>query len=326
MTTEYRQSEICMRSREGMTKMHPRVNLILLLRIVLTVVAWVIFIIYAHHLSHTYLGELRSALGSKATQVIAQVVVLSALGYFIMLSLPFLPNLGVRGISVLAIWSIILVSGHQLSHEGFHQLRDVLASASGEIGIYGLWIAAFVYVLMLALPFVPGVELGLLLMILFGREGVIAAYVATIVGLNLAYVVAQTLPNRFALQWMNKWGLSNAANNPKDAIDAMVFGGNAAQGVSARLGNFLLSHRYLTVAVCLNFPGNSALGGGGGIAALCGLSRQFHWWRFVSTLIVATAPIPLLVLFGQIDVEPMLERHGILHDLLSRASGMFLHE
>ncbi|MEE8444482.1 MAG: hypothetical protein V3S44_03980, partial [Alphaproteobacteria bacterium] len=90
--------------------------------------------------------------------------------------------------------------------------------------------------------------------------------------------------------------------------------------------NFLLTHRHLTLAVCLNMPGNSVLGGGGGIAALCGLSRQFHWWRYVLTLIIATAPIPLLVLIGQIEIEPMLEKHGILHDLLSRTEGIFLHK
>jgi uncharacterized integral membrane protein len=76
----------------------------------------------------------------------------------------------------------------------------------------------------------------------------------------------------------------------------------------------------------LNLPGNSVLGGGGGIAALCGLSRQFYWWRYVLTLIVATAPIPLLVLVGQVEIEPMLEKHGILHDILSRVAGMFMHE
>ena len=309
-----------------MTHARLRANLILCLRIVLTLVAWVTFIVYAHHLSHAYLGEIKSALGSKTTQVLAQIVVLSALVYFIMLSLPFLPNLGVRGVSVLAMWSIILVSGHQLSHEGFHQLRDILMSASGEIGIYGLSLGAFVYVLVLALPFVPGVEIGLLLMILFGREGVIVAYVATIVGLSLAYLVAQTVPYRTTLKWMNKLGLSDATDNPKDAIDAIVGGRSATRGAAARLGNFLLSHRYLTLAVCLNLPGNSVLGGGGGIAALCGLSRQFYWWRYVLTLIVATAPIPLLVLVGQVEIEPMLEKHGILHDILSRAAGMFMHE
>jgi hypothetical protein len=78
--------------------------------------------------------------------------------------------------------------------------------------------------------------------------------------------------------------------------------------------------------VCLNLPGNSVLGGGGGIAALCGLTRQFNWWRYVSTLIVATAPLPLVVLIGLVEIEPMLERHGILHDLLSGAASILLHE
>jgi uncharacterized membrane protein YdjX (TVP38/TMEM64 family) len=292
----------------------------------LTVVAWLAFIVYAHHLSHAYLGEIKSALGSETTQVIAQVVVLSVLVYLIILSLPFLPNLGVRGVSVLAMWSTILVLGHQISHEGFHQLRDVLASASGEIGIYGLSLVAFVYVLMLALPFVPGVEFGLLLMVLFGPEGVIVAYVATVTGLSLAYFVAQTLPDRITLRWMDKLGLSDATNNPKDAIDAIVVGRSATRGTAARLGNFLLSHRYLTLAVCLNLPGNSVLGGGGGIAALCGLSRQFCWRRYVLTLIIATAPLPLLVLVGQIEIEPMLEKHGILHDILSRTAEILMHE
>jgi hypothetical protein len=180
-----------------MTHMHFRVDLFSCLRIVLIAFAWVTFIIYIHYLGHTYIVGIKSALGSKATQVIAQVLGVSVLVYFIMLSLPFLPNLGVRGFSVLIMWSIILILGHQLSHEGFHQLRDSFVSTSGDIGIYGLLLGAFVFALVLALPFVPGVEFGLLLMVLFGREGVIAAYVATIFGLSLAYLVAQTLPDRF---------------------------------------------------------------------------------------------------------------------------------
>jgi hypothetical protein len=68
------------------------------------------------------------------------------------------------------------------------------------------------------------------------------------------------------------------------------------------------------------------LGGGGGIAALCGLTRQFNWWRYVFTLIVATAPLPVVVLIGLVEIEPLLERHGILHDLLSGAASIFLHE
>jgi len=80
-------------------------------------------------------------------QVIAQVVILSGLVYFIMLSLPFLPSLHFRGICILVMWPLVLVLGHQLSHEGFHQLRDNLAEASGGIGAYGLSLGAIIYVL-----------------------------------------------------------------------------------------------------------------------------------------------------------------------------------
>lgn len=303
-----------------------RAKLFLCLRIVLTLVAWVVFISYAHHLSHVHLGGIKAALGSTTAQVIGQVVILSGLIYFIILSLPFLPNLRVRGVCLLAMWSTILVLGHQLSHEGFHQLRDNLLSTSTGIGMYGLALVAVVYVLALALPFIPGVEIGLLLMVLFGRDGVVAAYVATIVGLSLAYLAARTVPKRITLKWMNALGLSDATNDPKDAMDAFVVGGRTAQGITARLGRFLLSHRHLTLAVCLNLPGNSVLGGGGGIAALCGLSGQFRWWLYFFTLFVATAPLPLLVLIGQVEIEPLLERHGFLHDLLNRVATIFLHE
>ena len=217
--------------REGMTHSRLRANLILCLRIVLTVVAWVAFIAYAHHLSHEYLGGIKAALGSTTAQVIAQVAILSGLVYFIMLSLPFLPTLRFRGVCVLAMWSTILVLGHQLSHEGFHQLRENLAEASGGIGMYGLAIGVLFYVLVLAVPFVPGMELGLLLMVLFGRDGVIAAYLATVVGLSLAYFVAQTVPSRITLRWMTKLGLADAAKDPKHAMDAIVVGRGVNRGL-----------------------------------------------------------------------------------------------
>jgi len=303
-----------------------RSKLFLFLRVMLTVLAWVAVIAYAHHLSHVYLGGIKVALGSTTAQTIAQVLILSGLVYFITLSLPFLPNLHFRGVCILAMWSAILVLGHQLSHEGFHQLRENLAEASGGIGIYGLAIGVLFYVLVLAVPFVPGMELGLLLMVLFGRDGVIAAYVATVVGLSLAYFVAQTVPSRITLRWITKLGLADAAKDPKHAMDAIVVSRSATRGIAARLGEFLLSHRYLALAVSLNLPGNSVLGGGGGIAALCGLTRQFNGWRYFFTIIVATAPFPLIVLFGLVEIEPLLERHGILHDFLSRAASIFLHE
>ena len=301
-------------------------RVLLALRILLTVIVWAALIIYAHHLGHKYLGEIREILESPVSQFGVQVVLLSTLVYLIMLSLPFLPNLEVRGLSILVLWAVLLVLGHQLSHQGFHELQDVLTSSGYEIGIFALAMSCIAYLLLLALPFVPGVELGLLIMVFFGRDGVIAAYLATIGGLCLAYAAAWSLPNQMTSRWVTRLGLSDAAEDPGAAINGMVANAKVAGRLAGKFRSFLLNHRYLTLAAGLNLPGNSALGGGGGIAFLCGLSGQFHWRRFILTVVLATAPIPLLVLSGLVPVEPILERHGIVHDLLRFAEDLFIHD
>ncbi len=309
-----------------MSKVRFKGRLLLALRIVLIVIAWAALIIYAHHLGHKYIAEIREILESPVSQLGAQVVLLGSLVYLIILSLPVLPNPGVRGLSLLVFWAVLLVLGHQLSHQGFHELQSVLTSSGYEIGFFALAISGIAYLLLLALPFVPGVELGLLIMVFFGRDGVIAAYLATIGGLCLAYAAARLLPNRMTSRWMTRLGLSDAAEDPGAAINGMVANAKGTGRAAGKFGSFLLAHRYLTLAACLNLPGNSALGGGGGIAFLCGLSGRFHMRRFILTVVFATAPIPLLVLSGVVPVEPLLERHGIVHDLLSFAEGLFIHD
>ncbi len=299
-------------------------RVLLVLRILLTVIAWAALIIYAHHLGHKYIGEIREILESPVSQFGAQVVLLSTLVYLIMPSLSFRQNLRVRGLFILVLWAFLLVLGHQLSHQGFHELRDVLTSSGYEIGFFALAMSGIAYLLLLALPFVPGVELGLLIMVFFGRDGVIAAYLATIGGSCLAYAAAWSLPNQMTSRWVTRLGLSHAAEDPGAAINGMMANAKVAGRLAGKFGTFLLDHRYLTLAACLNLPGNSALGGGGGVAFLCGLSGQFHWRRFILTVVLATAPIPLLVLFSLLQVEPILERHGILHDLLKFAEDLFI--
>lgn len=308
-----------------MAQVQLRRRALLALRVLLTVIAWAALIIYAHHLLHKYIGGIREIFDSPLSQLGAQVVLLSTLVYLIILSLPVLPNPRVRGLSILVFWALLLVVGHQLSHQGFHQLQEVLTSSGYEVGVLALAMSGIAYLLLLALPFVPGVELGLLIMIFFGRDGVIAAYLATIGGLCLAYGTAWMLPDQIASKWMARLGLSAAAEDPGAAINAMVANAKLTGKLAGKFAAFLLDHRYLTLAACLNLPGNSMLGGGGGIAFLSGLSGQFHWRRFILTVALATSPIPLLVLLGLVPVEPMLERHGIVHDLLKYGESFFTH-
>lgn len=96
--------------------------------------------------------------------------------------------------------------------------------------------------------------------------------------------------------------------------------------VPGRLAALLLNRKHIAPAACLNFPGNSILGGGGGLALLCGLSRQFTWHGFVLTVAIATSPIPVLVLAGWLDLEPLMEQHRFLHDVLTWIESPFIHE
>ena len=59
----------------------------------------------------------------------------------------------------------------------------------------------------------------------------------------------------------------------------------------------------LVLGILFNLPGNSVLGGGGGIALICGMSRLFKWQWFLLTVILVTAPVPLLAFFGLIQLE-----------------------
>jgi hypothetical protein len=62
-----------------------------------------------------------------------------------------------------------------------------------------------------------------------------------------------------------------------------------------RVAPHLLRHRYLLLALLFNLPGNAVLGGGGGIAALAGLSGVFATAPTALTIALAVAPVPLMV-------------------------------
>ncbi len=65
-----------------------------------------------------------------------------------------------------------------------------------------------------------------------------------------------------------------------------------------RWAPFLLRHRYLAFAAALNLPGNTLLGGGGGLALAAGMSGLFAPAPFLVTLLLAVAPLPLFVLLS----------------------------
>ncbi len=112
--------------------------------------------------------------------------------------------------------------------------------------------------------------------------------------------------------WLIRHGLPTTSPGGGSVFDAWLRRQDSgpANGVSRRLARFLLGHRYLLFALLINMPGNSLLGGGGGIALVSGFARLYRWPWFVLTVALASLPIPLLVFFGLVRVEDWLAALG----------------
>ena len=179
--------------------------------------------------------------------------------------------------------------------------------AKSHLGRDALIAGGILYVLLLSLPFVPGVELGLLLMCVFGKEGIVFVYVFTVAGLSLSFLVGQSLPKKWIISWLQKLGSSRACTNHCDEIGEMLDQSTLVRKFRQhRLGSYVLRYRYVTLALLFNLPGNYLLGGGGGISLVCGASRCLPRKQFLLTVVLATCPVPILAFFGLIQLEALL--------------------
>ena len=204
-------------------------------------------------------------------------------------------------IIVLAVWLDYWLRGEMGIAQKFNQF------VQGRWGTGILIGGGIFYVLLLSLPFVPGIELGVLLMCVFGKEGIIFVYFATIAGLSLAFLIGRLLPTRWVESGLEKLGFSQSCDNPAAEIDSMLenFSRNR-KFCQNRLASFLLKYRYLAIAVLFNAPGNYLIGGGGGISLACGISRSISWKWFLLTVVLAVLPVPLLAILGVIQLEAFL--------------------
>ena len=302
-----------------------RKSLLLTLRIIVTISAWIAVTVYAHSLAHTYEAELAHALSSPYAKLAAVVVFLTALIFFVSFSLPFFPNMGLRGVALTLLWSSLIVFGHSVSHEGFHEIEASLVGMQEEFGVTGFVVLSTVYALALAAPFVPGVEIGLLIIALLGATGALIAYLATVGGLSLAFAIGRFMPEQRVKNFLHRVGVDTGTDEIDASLRKLLEPKPGRIAIHHRFVASLLRYRHLTLGLALNFPGNSILGGGGGLALLGGVSKQFKWKGFLLTVVVATSPLPILVLSGVIDTQPLLEHHGVLHNLLMYLENISRH-
>ena len=200
--------------------------------------------------------------------------------------------------------AVLLLSVIFLATWGVHEIRDALnlqIRPDNEQQVHkALMIGAVAYIGLLALPFVPGAEIGIALLATFGAAIAPLIYVCTVAAMTLAFVIGRFLPIRALEQLLRLLRLQRAADlvaraatlTPDERV-AMLLGGNQ----SKRMLTLAVRYRYVALAVAVNTPGNSIIGGGGGIMMLAGLSGLFSPFSTFVTIVLAVSPVPVAVVF-----------------------------
>jgi hypothetical protein len=156
--------------------------------------------------------------------------------------------------------------------------------------------AAVLYIVVAAVPFVPAAEIGFAMMLLGGPEVAGLMYLCTVLALTSAYLVGRVVPARFCAAALAYFGFRRARDLVLQVagLDAPARLALLQAKAPRRFLPGLLRHRYLALALALNLPGNTLLGGGGGIALIAGLTGLYSVTGYLTTVALAVAPVPLL--------------------------------
>lgn len=203
-----------------------------------------------------------------------------------------------NGLILLALY-LGLVVGGLLAGKGLVGVIDLDIRPSNEARVHDMIMSATaVYILASAVPFVPGAEIGFALILALGPPIVMLVYISMVAALLLTYLLGRFVPANVTAALFGLLGLHRAqqlvvrmAPLGPDARLALLI-----EHAPARVVPFLLRHRYVALAVAFNLPGNTLLGGGGGLALAAGMSGVYRLHAYVVTVVLAVAPLPLLVL------------------------------
>lgn len=153
----------------------------------------------------------------------------------------------------------------------------------------------------MAIPFVPGAEIGLGVMMILGPKIVPLVYLCTLISLFLSFIVGRLIPDKSLIRFLHNLHLRKASLllAELEGLDSKQRFNLLIQRSPKKIVPFLLKHRYLALLIVINAPGNIVFGGGGGIAMSAGMSRIFSIPLFLLTITIAVSPLPLMmIIFG----------------------------
>lgn len=199
----------------------------------------------------------------------------------------------------MALLYAALLAGGWAAGKWFPAFVELRADAfSGPMAWTMIMLTALVFIIVTAIPFVPGAEIGIGLIMLVGTDILAVVYLSMVAALTISYLVGRFIPINKTAAAFHYFGLNKAADlanqmaplKPRQRLDFLT------ERAPRRILPFILRYRYLTLFVVLNLPGNTLLGGGGGIALIAGLSGIFPFPAYLLTILLAVAPLPLFIL------------------------------
>ena len=202
--------------------------------------------------------------------------------------------------SKLALLFALILTASRIGDWAAAQIDPYYLSESEALLYATVTVATIAYVVTMALPFCPGIEIGLAMMFALGANIVPIVYAATVFALLLAFAIGRLLPPSATLALFERLQLHRAcvlltSMRPLDEKQRLAF---LLGRTPSRLARCLLEHRYLAIAIALNTPGNILVGDGGGIALAAGFSRLYSFPRFALTVMLAVSPIPIAVMLS----------------------------
>lgn len=207
-----------------------------------------------------------------------------------------------RALCTVATLVALVLAANLLAHEIAGALDFEIKPSNEDLVHRTLMTTAVVYAVLIAVPFVPGVEIAFTLIAVFGPAVVILVYVCTLAGLSVSFLVGRLIPLATLGRLFDELYLQRASAlvAKLEPLDPQARVALLLRDAPGRLVPFLVRHRYLVLALALNVPGNLVIGGGGGIALTAGVSRLYSVPGFLLTVALAVAPVPLAVLlFGK---------------------------
>jgi hypothetical protein len=198
---------------------------------------------------------------------------------------------------LVAFYLCLIAGGRWLGMAIEDRLQVSSLSQAGMPYLGGIAAILLAYIVLTAVPFVPGTEIGVALLMVFGAPVAMVVYLSTITALTLAFAVGRLVPERRLAGWLTRHGFVRAAALIT-AFERLGPEGRdryLTQTAPRWLKPWLVDHRMITLVVLINLPGNTLLGGGGGIALVTGLSKLMTFSQFLVCVALAVAPVPVAV-------------------------------